>query len=117
MILLAGIRRAEIIGTEPRTNTVPVADVIDAWRASEEGPCVRCGARTCIYGPRGNPVCVDCRPPKPGPRSSRGRHPASPAAAQPDRQTWPNPTYLGVWLLREALTWCFEGFGDGGDSW
>jgi hypothetical protein len=66
MILLAGILRAEIIGTEPRTKTVPVADVIDAWRASEEGPCVRCGARTCLYGPRGNPVCVDCRPPETG---------------------------------------------------
>ena len=62
MILLAGILRAEIIGTEPRTITVPVADVIDAWRASEEGPCVRCGARTRIYGPRGNPLCADCRP-------------------------------------------------------
>ena len=63
MILLAGILRAEIIGTEPRTSTLPVADVIDAWRASEEGPCVRCRARTRIYGPRGNPLCADCRPP------------------------------------------------------
>jgi hypothetical protein len=62
MILLAGILRAEIIGTEPRTSTLPVADVIDAWRASEEGPCVRCGARTRIYGPRGHPLCADCRP-------------------------------------------------------
>ena len=62
MVLLAGILRAEIISTEPRTNTVPVADVIDAWRASEEGPCVRCGTRTRIYGPRGNPLCADCRP-------------------------------------------------------
>jgi len=62
MVLLAGILRAEIIGTEPRTSTLPVADVIDAWRASEEGPCVRCRARTCIYGPRGNPLCVDCGP-------------------------------------------------------
>lgn len=62
MVLLAGILRAEIIGIEPRTSTVPVADVIDAWRASEEGPCVRCGARTCLYGPRGNPLCADCRP-------------------------------------------------------
>jgi hypothetical protein len=63
MILLAGILRAEIIGTEPRTSTLPVADVIDAWRASEEGPCVSCGARTRVYGPRGNPLCADCRPP------------------------------------------------------
>jgi hypothetical protein len=62
MILLAGILRAEIIGTEPRTSTVPVADVIDAWRASEEGPCVRCSARTRLYGPRGNPLCADCHP-------------------------------------------------------
>jgi hypothetical protein len=53
LVLLAGILRAEIIGIEPRTSTVPVADVIDAWRASEEGPCVRCGARTCLYGPGG----------------------------------------------------------------
>ena len=66
MVLLAGILRAEIIGTETENDTVPVADVIDAWRASEEGPCVRCGARTCLYGPRGNPVCVDCRPPETG---------------------------------------------------
>jgi hypothetical protein len=64
MILLAGILRAEIIGTEPRTRTLPVADIIDAWLASEEGPCVRCGARTRIYGPRGNPLCADCRPPE-----------------------------------------------------
>jgi hypothetical protein len=63
MILLAGILRAEIIGTEPRTSTLPVADVIDAWRASEEGPCVHCGARTRVYGPRENPLCADCRPP------------------------------------------------------
>jgi len=62
MVLLAGILSAEIIGSEPRASTLPAADVIDAWRASEEGPCVRCGARTCIYGPHGNPVCVDCRP-------------------------------------------------------
>jgi len=53
MILLAGILRAEIIRTEPRTSTLPVADVIDAWPASEEGPCVSCGARTRIYGPAG----------------------------------------------------------------
>ena len=62
MILLAGILRAEIIGTEPRTSTLPVADVIDAWRASEEGPCARCSARTRVYGPRGNRLCADCRP-------------------------------------------------------
>ncbi len=62
MVLLAGILRAEIIGTEERTIPVPVADVIDAWRASEEGPCVRCGVGTRIYGPRGNPLCADCRP-------------------------------------------------------
>jgi hypothetical protein len=62
MVLLAGILRAEIIGIEERTIPVPVADVIDAWRASEESPCVRCSARTCIYGPRGNPLCADCRP-------------------------------------------------------
>jgi hypothetical protein len=64
LVLLAGILRAEIIGSEPRISTFPVADVIDAWLASEEGPCVRCGARTCIYGPRGNPLCADCRPPE-----------------------------------------------------
>ena len=63
MILLAGILRAEIIGSEPRTSTLPVADVIDAWLASEEGPCARCRARTRIYGPRANPLCADCRPP------------------------------------------------------
>ncbi len=63
MILLAGILRAEIIGSEPRTSTLPVADVIDAWRAGEEGPCVRCSARTRVYGPGGNPLCADCRPP------------------------------------------------------
>ena len=63
MIVLAGILRAEIIGTEPRTSTLPVADVIDAWLASEEGPCARCSARTRIYGPRGNPLCADCRLP------------------------------------------------------
>ena len=66
MVLLAGILPVEIIGTEPRTSTLPVADVIDAWRASEEGPCVRCGARTCIYGPRRNSLCADCRPPETG---------------------------------------------------
>ena len=66
MVLLAGILRAEIISIEPRTSTVPVADVIDAWRASDEGSCVRCGTRTCIHGPRGNPACVDCRPPETG---------------------------------------------------
>jgi hypothetical protein len=66
MVLLAGILRAEIIGTEPRTSTLPVADVIDAWRAREEGPCVRCGARTCVYGPLGHPLCADCRPQETG---------------------------------------------------
>ena len=64
MVLLAGILRTEIIGTEPRTSTVPVADVIDAWLASEEGPCVRCSTRTCVYGPRGNQLCADCRTPE-----------------------------------------------------
>lgn len=68
MVLLAGILRAEIIGSEPRTTTLPVADVIDAWQASEEGPCVRCGAPTCIYGPRRNPLCADCRQPGTGAR-------------------------------------------------
>lgn len=63
MILLASILRAEIIGTEPRTSTLPVEDVIDAWLASEEGPCVRCSTRTQVYGRRGNPLCADCRPP------------------------------------------------------
>ena len=63
MVLLAGILRAEIIGSEPRTSAFPVADVIDAWTASEEGSCVRCRARTRVYGPRGNPLCADCRPP------------------------------------------------------
>jgi hypothetical protein len=57
MVLLAGILRVEIIGTEERAIPVPVADVLDAWRVSEEGPC----ARTCLYGPRGNPPCADCR--------------------------------------------------------
>lgn len=66
MVLLAGILRAEIIGIEPSTSTLPVADVIDAWLASEEGPCARCSARTCIYGPRGNPLCADCRMPESG---------------------------------------------------
>lgn len=66
MVLLAGIIRVDIIGTEERTTPVPVADVIDAWRASEEGPCARCGARTCLYGPCGNPLCADCRPPETG---------------------------------------------------
>jgi hypothetical protein len=66
MVLLAGILRAEIIGTEPRTNTLPVAEVIDAWLTSEEGPCIRCGVRTCIYGPRGRPLCADCRPSETG---------------------------------------------------
>lgn len=66
LVLLAGILRAEIIGAEPRTSTLPVADVIDAWLASEEGPCVRCSAPTCIYGPRGNPLCADCRTPETG---------------------------------------------------
>lgn len=63
MILLAGILRAEIISSEPPISTLPIADVIDAWLASEEGPCVRCSARTRIYGLRGNPQCADCRPP------------------------------------------------------
>jgi hypothetical protein len=63
MILLAGILRAEIIGSEPRTSTLPVADVIDAWTAREEGPCAHCGARIWVYGPRGNLLCADCRPP------------------------------------------------------
>ena len=64
MILLAGILRAEIIGTEPKTSTLPAADVINAWRAREEGPCAHCGTRTGIYGPSGNPLCADCRPPE-----------------------------------------------------
>jgi hypothetical protein len=62
MVLLAGILRAEIIGSEPRTSTLPAAGVVDAWLASEEGPCVRCSARTRVYGPRGNLLCADCRP-------------------------------------------------------
>lgn len=63
MILLAGILRAEIIRTEPRTSTLPVADIIDAWRSTEEGPCAHCSTRTPVYGPRANPLCADCRPP------------------------------------------------------
>ena len=66
MVLLAGILRAEIIGTEERTIPIRVADVIDIWAASEEGPCVRCGTRTCVYGPRGNQLCADCRTPESG---------------------------------------------------
>jgi hypothetical protein len=79
MILLAGILRAEIIRTEPRTSTLPVADVIDAWRASEEGPCARCGTRTCLYGPRGNPLCADCRP--------AGTEEMPPSATRPARRS------------------------------
>jgi hypothetical protein len=66
MISLAGILRAEIIGSEPKPSTLPVADVIDAWRAREEGPCAHCRARTCVYGPRGNPLCADCCQPETG---------------------------------------------------
>ena len=62
MVLLAGVLRAEIIGSEPRTSAFPVADVIDAWLPSDEGNCARCGTRTCVYGPDGNPLCADCRP-------------------------------------------------------
>ena len=80
MILLAGILRAEITGTEPRTSTIPVADVIDGWRASEEGPCVRCSARTRLYGPRGNPLCADCRPFRTEVLTGR-EHPRKPAPA------------------------------------
>jgi hypothetical protein len=85
MVLLAGILRAEIIGAEERTIPVSVADVIDAWRASEEGSCVRCGVRTRIYGPRGNPLCADCRPSKTEALTSQEhqRKPA-PAAARRD---------------------------------
>ena len=64
MVLLAGIIRADIIGKEERRIPVPVGDVIDAWRANEEGPGARCGARTHIYGPGGHPLCADCRPPE-----------------------------------------------------
>ena len=52
---------AEVISTEPRTSPLPVADVIEAWTAAEEGPCTRCGTRTCRYGDRGSPLCADCR--------------------------------------------------------
>jgi hypothetical protein len=88
MVLLAGILRVEIIGTEPRTNAVPVADVIDAWRASEEGPCVRCGARTSIYGPAGTRYA-----PTAARRELRRYHqapPGSSAAAPPDPVTMPD---------------------------
>jgi hypothetical protein len=93
LVLLAGILRAEIIGSEPRTSALPVADVIDAWRASEEGPCVRCRARTQVYGQRGHPLCADCRPPEtvatarlaPAARTSYERK-TSPSAARAIRR-------------------------------
>ena len=85
MVLLAGILRAEIIGTEERTLPVCVADVIDAWRASEEGPCARCGTRTHIYGPGGNPLCADCRPVMTETLADQDHKPtAAPAAARHD---------------------------------
>jgi hypothetical protein len=83
MMVLAGILRAEIIGSEPKTFTLPVADVIDAWRAREEGPCAHCGTRTGIYGLSGNPLCADCRPAEtkaaviPGPASRIARRGAA----------------------------------------
>ena len=41
MILLAGILRAEIVGSEPRTSTLPVAD---ASRSRAPGSRQGCGA-------------------------------------------------------------------------
>jgi len=39
------------------------AKAIKAWTPVEEGPCTRCGARTCRYGDRGSPLCAHCRTP------------------------------------------------------
>ena len=61
------------------------AEVIPAtWPPAEEGPCRRCGARTCIYGDYGSPLCDACRSaeppavpvPLPGPRMSYHREQA-----------------------------------------
>ena len=83
MIVLAGILCAEIIGAEPRPSTLPVADVIDAWLASEEGPCARCSARTRIYGPRGNRYAPTAA--RRELRRYRQAPAGSPAVAPPDR--------------------------------
>jgi hypothetical protein len=93
MILLAGILRAEIIGSEPRTSTLPVADVIDAWRVREEGPCAHCDARTCVYGPLGNSLCVDCRPPETGATVTPG-----PAARMPYEREMPSGAARAIHL-------------------
>jgi hypothetical protein len=85
MVLLAGIIRAQIISSEPKTGTLPVADVIDAWRAREEGPCARCGTGRAPTDPAGTRYAPTAARPEPRSRSSRARHPASPAAAQPDQ--------------------------------
>lgn len=37
------------------------AEGVKAWAPLEEGPCGRCGARTCRYGDRGSPLCAKCR--------------------------------------------------------
>jgi len=60
--LLRSALGAEVIATEPRPSPLPVADVVDAWMPADEGPCTRCGVRTCRYGDHGSPLCADCRP-------------------------------------------------------
>jgi hypothetical protein len=107
MVLLAGILRAEIIGIEPRTGTVPVADVIDAWRASEEGPCVRCGARTCIYGPRGNPLRADYCPPETGATVI----PIPVGLTGQEYQRKPTPDAARRGAVRRGWSACFGGRG------
>lgn len=59
--LVTSLLGAEVISTEPRSSPLPVSGTVDAWQLADEGPCHRCGTRTCVYGPNGNPMCADCR--------------------------------------------------------
>jgi hypothetical protein len=38
-------------------------ETVSTWTPAEEGPCTRCGARTCRYGDRGSPLCANCQIP------------------------------------------------------
>ena len=67
-------------GDGARSGERPAARRLADALAEAERFAARCGARTHIYGPGGNPLCADCRPVMPEARAGQ-EHPLTPAPA------------------------------------
>jgi hypothetical protein len=72
---------AQLIAREPKRSPFPVADTAEMWTTVEAGPCVHCGATTCLYLDRGSPLCPDCRTPA-AVRRAGGAAPVTTSAVQ-----------------------------------